>query len=54
MKQRLSEDKAKYILNSNRGKAYKLSYAIIFFDVKEEDVQKELVGTSYKHIKVQV
>ena len=52
MKQRLNEDKARYILNSVRGKAYNLSYAIIFFDVKEEDIEKELITTNYKRIKV--
>lgn len=43
---------ARKILNSNKGREWGLTHFIVFFDVKEEDVEKELINSNYSRVTI--
>lgn len=42
----------KEILNSPRGNEWGLTHCVLFFGVKEEDIEKELINSNYSRVTI--
>jgi hypothetical protein len=52
LESRCSGEYIKKVLNSRRGNKWGLTHCVLFFDVKEEDIEKELINSNYPRVTI--